>query len=894
MGVIPRMYHNTTARYNGYYYAKLKLHNLTADLETSAKIDYNKLLPLSLKEPADGSSVSADLDSAITKLALVLNLHPKSKWADDCYYLMGKAYYFKNDYKSALSTFQYVSSNFKESDKQNSKKKKPSGNTHKKSGGKKHYGSAAQLKEKNKPTKNKDSKEVVVLPWEKPKQGINFKFLSHKPARNNAIVWLIKSYVALEKYNEAAAIISVVNDDKDFPWKLRDDVELVHADLFIKQHRYQQAIEPLKNAIELTKNKKDKTRYIYILAQLYQLTNQNELAETTFKKVLHLKPDYEMEFYAKINLAKSIEDLPNANTAEVLALLEQITRDDKYTDFYDQVYYAIANIYLKQGDQVKGVSNLKMSIETSTTNTNQKGLSFLKLAEINFNGEIYRSAKMNYDSTAKFIDKSNSKISEIQSRKKILGKLIDQMDIIAIEDSLQLLAGMDPKELQKLLADIISKKEKEQAQIDSLKQQNLNENNPTVTNTPTPTTGGWYFYNTTAKSTGYNDFIKTWGNRKLEDDWRRSNRKSDMDAGNDIDSDGDTTSVSKNPSYNGIPGIDDLMKNIPLTATAIQASNNRIMHAYFEMGNIYQNDLNNLQKAAESFEKMLELFPNNELAPQVYYSLYLIFGELSNTVKKENYRKLILTDYPLSLYAKILSDPNYLKSLSEKDNEVNVYYASTFNFYTQKNYSEVIKRIQTADSIYKSNPIQIKFDFLKSMTVGNTQNHEVFKKSLTDFVFKYKNGEEVDQANAILALLNIDSSKTISLKTDSVKTPQATFLFKPENPQFVVILFSDFGNQVKTVVDSISNYNTKFHSLDNYKVNPLLFDANRQMIVVKQMKNAEDAMKYFKEILNHESFYEKLGDTTYDIFVIDDKNWQLFYKEKNIEKYIQFFQQYYK
>jgi len=36
--------------------------------------------------------------------------------------------------------------------------------------------------------------------------------------------------------------------------------------------------------------------------------------------------------------------------------------------------------------------------------------------------------------------------------------------------------------------------------------------------------GDWYFYNQTTLSFGVNDFIKKWGNRKLEDNWRRSQK----------------------------------------------------------------------------------------------------------------------------------------------------------------------------------------------------------------------------------------------------------------------------------------------------------------------------------------------------------------------------------
>jgi hypothetical protein len=43
----------------------------------------------------------------------------------------------------------------------------------------------------------------------------------------------------------------------------------------------------------------------------------------------------------------------------------------------------------------------------------------------------------------------------------------------------------------------------------------------------TNTTGGsWYFYNLQAVEMGKQEFVRRWGARKLEDNWRRANKDS--------------------------------------------------------------------------------------------------------------------------------------------------------------------------------------------------------------------------------------------------------------------------------------------------------------------------------------------------------------------------------
>jgi len=228
-------YHNTTARYNGFYYGKLKLNRVKESMTSSLQDDYTKLLPLFTDEEA-GTGSKGDLDSVIIKLSVVTQLHPKSKWMDDCYQLIGESYFYKGDYEDALSTFQYIVATFKET----GKKKKPSG-------GKK-------IKEGD-----------VTIPWLKNSDGFS---IQHKPIRNEALLWLLKTYIALGKHDEAQSIIKVLASDQTFPFDLRDEFTLINTQNFLKQERYSDVIAPLKQAIENTKKNKDKTRYTYILSQL--------------------------------------------------------------------------------------------------------------------------------------------------------------------------------------------------------------------------------------------------------------------------------------------------------------------------------------------------------------------------------------------------------------------------------------------------------------------------------------------------------------------------------------------------------------------------------------------------------------------------------------------------
>ena len=62
---------------------------------------------------------------------------------------------------------------------------------------------------------------------------------------------------------------------------------------------------PLDSAILYSDNKKLETRLSFIKAQIHTRMNQNEEASYLFQEVLKLKPNFEMEFQTRLQLAQT-------------------------------------------------------------------------------------------------------------------------------------------------------------------------------------------------------------------------------------------------------------------------------------------------------------------------------------------------------------------------------------------------------------------------------------------------------------------------------------------------------------------------------------------------------------------------------------------------------------
>ena len=249
-----------------------------------------------------------------------------------------------------------------------------------------------------------------------------------------------------------------------------------------------------------------------------------------FLKVIKGNPSYELEFNARMHLASNYDGTP-ASKAEILKVLNKMLKEEKNREFRDQIYYAISEIARIDEDQKEQIKNLRLSVSNSTSNDFQRSYSALKLADIYFNSEMYPEAQAYYDTATVSLPRNYPNYSNIIKKNKILTDLVTNLNVIYTQDSLQRIAALSPSARTAWVNNMVNnyiRKENEQKKAEADKelaiQRALGMANVNVTN-PTSTTGKWYFYNPTLVTAGRIEFIKKWGTRKLEDNWRVSNKQ---------------------------------------------------------------------------------------------------------------------------------------------------------------------------------------------------------------------------------------------------------------------------------------------------------------------------------------------------------------------------------
>ena len=226
--------------------------------------------------------------------------------------------------------------------------------------------------------------------------------------------------------------------------------------MHLKRGKVDDAIIELENAIPNAGTKRERVRWAFILAQLYQLKGMEEKAIKQFATVARMNPPYEMAFQTRIFQALAFN---KGDSKEIRKRLNRMLRDDKHIDHFDMLHYALADLDLKERKDSAAVVQLLISAKVSTTDTKQKAKTFLRLADLYFDHREYSDAQKYYDSTQTILAETHLRTEEVKTRARVLGELVEQLAIIQLEDSLQALGQLDEKDLEKKIRGMIRDRE---------------------------------------------------------------------------------------------------------------------------------------------------------------------------------------------------------------------------------------------------------------------------------------------------------------------------------------------------------------------------------------------------------------------------------------------------
>ncbi len=820
-----RVFHNTTARFNGYFNARTIFNETTADIIKNHKDDFNQIIPVFvIGDAAAISTHNNSFEQVIRKCSAVIQNHELSKWIDDSFLLIGKAYYMKAEYFEAIETFQYVYTKYKKTE---------------------------------------------LAP--------------------EALIWLIRAYTDSRQFAKAQGGLDVILGDKKFPLEYNAQVYALQADLLIKQKRYDQAIAPLKKAIKAEKSKKLKTRYHFLLGQLSRETDRKAAAEY-FRLSLKGKPYYEMEFQARMNLARLYDG--NSSLRKARNQLKKLLKDDKNKDFKDEIYFEMAMLELKAKNEALAIELLKSSAAASTKNMAQKTRTYLYLAEYYFAQPDYTRAQQYYDSTSTVMLAEHPKFKEVDGKKRYLSDLVKNLEVIQLQDSLLALALLPEKQLDKIIDKVI--REAERAADAARFEKEANKNQPLPGNMNAPPAGGlappgqpslWYFYNQQAVAQGFSSFKQQFGNRELADNWRRSKKEQQMSSGEGGNSnDNAVIELNLDPK----DPRSKFKAQIPLTASAKEYAHTQIQEALFNLGNIYRDKLSDYPTAVAKFEILLHRYPGCQLEPETFYRLALLYDLMNQKEKAELYRSKLLQDYPKNQFALIVKNPPKVQNEnSGVVDEADSAYAVVFGLYKQGKYREVLNNGQLLINNYPTSIRVPQVEFMRALSLGKTADTSLMKAALASLVGRYPATDVSKRAQEVLDLMD-PVKRQAMMKTGSV---EVLFKKQQDQPHYIVLAveMATYSNN-KEIEIKVANFNDTNFRNSKLKTQTMLYGKTYQFLVVREFPNSRKALEYHTMFTNNKDVLKGIATNKYHVFAVSKDNYSQLYDKKQLKEYVDFFQ----
>lgn len=879
-------YHNTTCHYNVWWNGNESLKQGREKLYNSAVDDYTTFLkPENLGSDEDARTIYPDMDRAIEKGVKGIKKHSiyvkgeeHVPYIKECYLLTAYATFYKHDYVATANTASILVSQFRGTS-----------------------------------------------------------------AGDQGAVLYARCMTQEKRYAEAEAALDQLVADLgkgNFSRSVREKLYMAMVEATVPQEKYKKAVEYIHQAIDVSSSNRNRARLTFLLAQIYQKLDKRPVAAKYYHEVLRYAPPYVMEFNARLGEA-SCADLQHSDIAKLERALDDMLNDKKNEEYRDQIYFAKGEMYLGMKDAQKACDNYRKSVALASNNSSQRARSSLRMAETLYDVyQDYDGAKVYYDTAMQCLKPDYPGYQKIRSRWNMLTELVSFTSVYHRCDSLLAVAMMPEKERTALIMakiDTLRMKEneaKERAMLEELQAENKAQMNTLK--------GDWYFYNSQTVQKGKETFRQRWGVRTLEDLWFLSNKTSismglpesmpdevveeeEKVEEDNIDDETKKAALAKgDPNDPHSPAY--YLKDLPTTQAQLDSVDSLIAPALLGAGYILYDGIQDVPRALECYHRLAESYTSFPDIVQAFYMLYRIYDRQGNTPQANYYRDMVLMGFPDSDFANLIRDNEYYRELLRRDRVIEEDYAQVYESYEGHRYTKVLTLVDQADEAYPGNQALHRFHYWRALAQVGQGNRADAVAILQDILAKAPQTDSiVPIAQATLEHLLYDTTyasseeiadnssenndKTSTLQTiganekkigevkrqKSEELPEESrvYRFRPGQQHYVILIINDRSVKATELQYRIADFNTQYYSNSGYKVNATLFTDTTQLITVHRFMTEQDAMGYYRHILQPDGPLSRYSAGDITVYAISTQNYATFYNRKNPAAYDPFFKKYY-
>jgi tetratricopeptide (TPR) repeat protein len=837
---INRNFHAMATKYNVLYNGDLALERGKEGLNDEFTENFWELLPVERMKVDDegffpGQTKNADFERAEEKAIKAIQVHgmningkEKNPQIDEAYLLLGKARYFDKRFVPALAAFNNILNKYPTSDKIN------------------------QVK-----------------------------------------IWREKSSIRLDNNVGAIKKLKRLLREEELNDQDLADTKAALAQAYINLTHKDSALTELGVAAEHTKIKSEKARYRFIRGQLFNEFGKKDSANLEFDAIIEMHRQIPRSFYINAHIQKSNNfDPTNGDLVAFQEYLTELEENRENRPFLDKIYYRIAEFHRNNTNDSLSEAYYNKSLRKITTDNYLKSLNYETLGNMYFDRNVYKTAGAYYDSTMTAMVMNSKPYRIIKRKRENLDDVIYYEGIAQTNDSILHIISLPKEEQIALYAEHAEKmklkaqEEAKQREAEQEKQKNtVASTNPFNQGRPMKTSGGppgssrdrsvmgressnFYFYNPTTVAYGKTEFLKLWGDRKLQDNWRLSDQRADLKNNSRVDVAG---ALNEEKSFDP----DVYLSKLPKKQSDIDSIIKERNFAYYQLGILYKEKFKEFELAKTKLEKLLENDPEERLVLPSKYNLYRIYVELGLNRKAEAIKSDIIKNYPESRYAEILLNPQ--SELSKDENSPEAIYTRLYEQFENENYTEVISEAETQIKRLEGDDYVPKFEILKTSAKGRLYGFEAYKEGINYIALTYANTEEGKKALDLL-----ENAIPILAKKNFIADDKA------EHFNVIYQFDNNSGEDIDAFIKILDEEVAKIEYFD-LTTSKDLYDENTTFVVVHGLKSVEGA-RGFAELLQADE-RDKRGrlkkpKITKSYFAISSPNYAIIQRHKNLNAYL--------
>jgi hypothetical protein len=249
-------------------------------------------------------------------------------------------------------------------------------------------------------------------------------------------------------------------------------------------------------------------------------------------------------------------------------------------------------------------------------------------------------------------------------------------------------------------------------------------------------------------------------------------------------------------------------------------------------------------------------------------------------------KNLLLHNFPNSVYAQLLTNPNFQDQLINLQNEDELAYQGVYQLYVTKQYMQVIEKCKlVSDDDYQS-----KYLFLKALSFSALKDSSECINILDKIISIDKDPRIIKEAIYLLeAIKNPEKMK----KANEQALTESLYLFRSGNTHMSLFILPKEGVDINYLKTLISDYHTNDFENEVFEISAMLMGIDKHLLMIKTFDNSSDVVVYNQLIMENTGIVNQFNKSDYKVLAISFDNFKEFYKNKDVEGYYNFFKKNY-